>query len=102
MAYEWKFNPRPYSDEEAKKLLGGVMSAETTEWHYNTHQKGYVTALNNIEKALEGADRAARGVAHLLQRTACQADPLGSGLRLCAFLWKPLNELCFFYETPKH
>ena len=21
MAYEWKFNPRPYSDEEAKKIL---------------------------------------------------------------------------------
>jgi superoxide dismutase, Fe-Mn family len=59
MAYEWKFNPRPYSDDEAKKLLTGVMSVETTDWHYNTHQKGYVTALNNIEKALEGADRAA-------------------------------------------
>jgi superoxide dismutase, Fe-Mn family len=58
MAYEWKFNPRPYTDDEAKKLLAGVMSAETTDWHYNTHQKGYVTALNNIEKALEGADRA--------------------------------------------
>ena len=59
MAYEWKFNPRPYSDEEAKKLLASVMSPETTDWHYNTHQKGYVTALNNIEKALETADRAA-------------------------------------------
>jgi Fe-Mn family superoxide dismutase len=59
MAYEWKFNPRPYSDDEAKKLLTNVMSIETTDWHYNTHQKGYVTALNNIEKALEGADRAA-------------------------------------------
>jgi superoxide dismutase, Fe-Mn family len=58
MAYEWKFNPRPYTDDEAKKLLANVMSAETTDWHYNTHQKGYVTALNNIEKALEGADRA--------------------------------------------
>ncbi len=22
MAYEWKFNPRPYSDEEAKKAIG--------------------------------------------------------------------------------
>ena len=53
MAYEWKFNKRPYSDEEAKKLLANVMSPETTDWHYNTHQKGYVTALNNIEKALE-------------------------------------------------
>jgi len=35
------------------------MSPETTDWHYNTHQKGYVTALNNIEKALETADRSA-------------------------------------------
>jgi Fe-Mn family superoxide dismutase len=59
MAFEWKFNPRPYSDEEAKKLLANVMSPETTDWHYNTHQKGYVTALNNIEKALETADRSA-------------------------------------------
>jgi superoxide dismutase, Fe-Mn family len=59
MAYEWKFNKRPYSDEEAKKLLANVMSPETTDWHYNTHQKGYVTALNNIEKALETADRSA-------------------------------------------
>ena len=59
MAYEWKFNKRPYSDEEAKKLLANVMSPETTDWHYNTHQKGYVTALNNIEKALETADRVA-------------------------------------------
>ena len=51
MAYEWKFNKRPYSDDEAKKLLANVMSPETTDWHYNTHQKGYVTALNNIENS---------------------------------------------------
>jgi len=57
MAYEWKFNPRPYTDEEAKTLLKDVVDAETTDWHYNTHQKGYVTALNTIEKELEGADR---------------------------------------------
>ena len=57
MAYEWKFNPRPYSDEEAKKLLTSVVSPETTDWHYNTHHKGYVTFLNNIEKELETADR---------------------------------------------
>ena len=57
MSYEWKFNQRPYTDEEAKTLLKDVMSPETTDWHYNTHQKGYVTALNNIEKALEGTDR---------------------------------------------
>src|SRR3972149_84562 len=59
MAYEWKFNPRPYSDEEAKTLLKNVVSPETTDWHYNTHHKGYVTALNNIEKGLESADLAA-------------------------------------------
>ncbi|MGA2669536.1 MAG: superoxide dismutase [Ignavibacteria bacterium] len=57
MAYEWKFNPRPYSDEEAKSLLKNVVDAETTDWHYNTHHKGYVTAMNNIENALEAADR---------------------------------------------
>ena len=57
MAYEWKFNPRPYSDEEAKDLLKNVVSPETSDWHYNTHHKGYVTALNTIEKGLETADR---------------------------------------------
>lgn len=57
MKYEWKFNPRPYSDEEAKNLLKNVMSPETTDWHYNKHHKGYVTALNTIEKELETADR---------------------------------------------
>ncbi|MDT8325034.1 MAG: Fe-Mn family superoxide dismutase, partial [Bacteroidota bacterium] len=59
MAYEWKFNPRPYSDEEAKTLLKAVVSAETADWHYNKHHKGYVVALNGIEKGLENADRAA-------------------------------------------
>jgi Fe-Mn family superoxide dismutase len=58
MAYEWKFNPRPYSNEEVKSLLKNVVDAETTDWHYNTHHKGYVTAMNNIENALEAADRA--------------------------------------------
>lgn len=57
MAYEWKFKPRPYSDEEAKTLLKNVVDAETSDWHYNTHHKGYVTALNTIEKGLETADR---------------------------------------------
>ncbi len=55
MAYEWKFNPRPYSDEEAKELLKDVVSPETSDWHYNTHHKGYVTFLNKIEQGLEGA-----------------------------------------------
>lgn len=58
MSYEWKFKPRPYTDEEAKSLLKNVVSPETTDWHYNTHHKGYVTALNTIEKGLETADRA--------------------------------------------
>jgi superoxide dismutase, Fe-Mn family len=57
MAYEWKFKPRPYTDEEAKTLLKSVVDAETSDWHYNTHHKGYVTALNTIEKGLETADR---------------------------------------------
>jgi len=59
MAYEWKFNPRPYSDEEAKSLLSAVVSPETSDWHYNKHHKGYVVALNTIEKELQNADRGA-------------------------------------------
>src|SRR5688572_17752007 len=58
MAYEWKFRPRPYSDDEAKTLLAPVIDAETSDWHYNKHHKGYVDALNKIEGELEGADRA--------------------------------------------
>lgn len=57
MAYEWKFNKRPYTDEEAAKLLEVVIDADTANWHYNTHHKGYVTFLNNIESELETADR---------------------------------------------
>jgi Fe-Mn family superoxide dismutase len=59
MTYEWKFNSRPYSDEEARKLLANVIDAETSDWHYNIHHRGYVTALNTIEKSAESADRAA-------------------------------------------
>jgi Fe-Mn family superoxide dismutase len=59
MAYEWKFNPRPYTDEEAKGLLKKVISQETSDWHYNKHHKGYVVALNTIEKGLDKAGRAA-------------------------------------------
>jgi superoxide dismutase, Fe-Mn family len=59
MAYEWKFNPRPYSDDEAKTLLGNLLSPDTTDWHYNTHHKGYVTFLNKIEAALPNADKSA-------------------------------------------
>lgn len=58
MAYEWKFNPRPYSDEEAKTLLKDVVDAETTDWHYNKHHKGYVDALNKIESKQQDANRA--------------------------------------------
>ncbi len=57
MAFEWKFNSRPYSDDQAKSLLKNVVSPETADWHYNKHHKGYVTALNTIEKELETADR---------------------------------------------
>lgn len=57
MSYEWKFNKRPYTDEEAKTLLKDVISPETSDWHYNTHHKGYVNALNTIEKELENVDK---------------------------------------------
>lgn len=57
MPYEWKFNPRPYSDDDAKTILGPVIDAETSDWHYHKHHKGYVTALNTIEAELVGADR---------------------------------------------
>ena len=57
MLYEWKIGKRPYSDEEAKTLLANVISAETSDWHYNKHHAGYVAALNSIEKSLESADR---------------------------------------------
>ncbi len=56
MGYEWRFNPRPYTDEEAKKLLKDVISQETADWHYNKHHKGYVVALNTIETGLAKAD----------------------------------------------
>ncbi len=59
MAYTWEFRPRPYSDAEAADLLGAVIDAETADWHYNKHHKGYVDAMNKIEQELEGADRAA-------------------------------------------
>ncbi len=59
MAYEWKFNARPYSDEEAGDLLASVVDAETADWHYNKHHKGYVAAMNTIENELESADRSA-------------------------------------------
>ncbi len=59
MAYEWEFRKRPYSDDEAGSLLAPVVDAETADWHYNKHHKGYVAAMNTIEKELEGADRSA-------------------------------------------
>ena len=57
MSYEWKVADRPYTDDEAKKILSPVMSPETSDWHYNKHHKGYVAALNTIEKGLQNADR---------------------------------------------
>ncbi len=59
MPYEWKFNPRPYSDAEAANLLKDVVSPETADWHYNRHHKGYVGGLNAIEAQLVEADREA-------------------------------------------
>jgi Fe-Mn family superoxide dismutase len=59
MAYQWKFNPRPYSDADAATLLASVIDANTADWHYNKHHKGYVDAMNKIETELESADRAA-------------------------------------------
>lgn len=57
MSKEWKFNARPYSDEEAPELLKDVVSPQTADWHYNKHHKGYVTALNKIESLLPAADK---------------------------------------------
>lgn len=57
MTYTWTFQPRPYSDAEAKEILAPILSAQTTDWHYNKHHKGYVDALNKIETALETADK---------------------------------------------
>lgn len=59
MSYEWKFNPRPYSDTEAASLLSPVISPETADWHYNKHHKGYIAALNTIEKGLAATNRSA-------------------------------------------
>lgn len=59
MAYQWQFRPRPYSDQEAAQVLAPVIDAETADWHYNKHHKGYVDAMNKIEQELEGADRSA-------------------------------------------
>jgi Fe-Mn family superoxide dismutase len=55
-AYDYKLKARPYTDEEAKTLLAKVIDGDTSDWHYNTHHKGYVTKLNEIEKALETSD----------------------------------------------
>lgn len=57
MSYKWEHRARPYSDEEAAKLLEKVVSAETADWHYSKHHAGYVAALNTIEGELQAADR---------------------------------------------
>lgn len=49
---EHTLKKRPYTDEEAKKILATVMSPDTTDWHYNTHHKGYITKRNEIEQKL--------------------------------------------------
>ncbi len=61
---EHVLKPRPYTDEEAKKLLAKVISPETSDWHYNTHHKGYITKRNEIEKKLEEGGEAIRGAAN--------------------------------------
>lgn len=53
----WNVNPRPYSDEEAKTLLVDLMSEDTSDWHHNTHHKGYAAALNKIDAELETASK---------------------------------------------
>lgn len=57
MTYTWPFNSRPYTNDEAGKLLSAVVSPETADWHYNKHHQGYVVALNAIEKGLEKASK---------------------------------------------
>lgn len=57
MTFSWPFNPRPYSDDEAAKVLAEVIDEKTADWHYNKHHKGYVDALNNIEKGLSEASK---------------------------------------------
>ncbi len=57
-ATEFSLKKRPYTDDQAKTLLAKVMDAETSDWHYNTHHKGYVDKLNEIEKSLLDADPA--------------------------------------------
>jgi superoxide dismutase, Fe-Mn family len=57
-ATEFTLKKRPYSDDQAKTLLAKVMDAETSDWHYNVHHKGYVDKLNEIEKSLLDADPA--------------------------------------------
>ena len=61
---EYILKARPYTDEEAKKLLANVMSPETTDWHYNTHQKGYITKRNEIEKKLKDGGKTLRDTAN--------------------------------------
>jgi len=53
-------NRVPIQTKKRRSFSLPVIDAETTIGTYNTHPQGYVTALNNIEKGLEGADRAGR------------------------------------------
>ena len=62
MAYQWQFHPRPYSDQEAAELLAPVIDAETADWHYNKHHKGYVDAMNKIEQELDAERRLRRAL----------------------------------------
>lgn len=57
MPFTWPFNPRPYADDVAAEVLADVVDPKTADWHYNKHHKGYVDALNNIEKGLSEANK---------------------------------------------
>jgi Fe-Mn family superoxide dismutase len=57
MNFTWSVAERPYSDEEAKETLSGVMSENSTNWHYNKHHKGYAAALNKIDEELKNTNK---------------------------------------------
>lgn len=58
--YDWKLRPRPYNNKDAAKAYSKVIDAKTADWHYNKHQKGYVDALNKIEKGISAIPSAKR------------------------------------------
>lgn len=95
MSGEHNLKKRPYTDEEAKEILISVMSPETTDWHYNTHHKGYVTKRNEIEKKLQekaselkaGANANYSEFGELKRRETFNAN----GIILHDLFWENLN-----------